>query len=101
MATAVHAAGSARLFGLSPSLAYAQGTMFFIRAEGLIPDARIGVVDCRVRLIRRLLRPLIYRRLLVCPPVEVFGNGFIYFTRFAGRHGCAASKVPIDKIKSA
>ena len=84
MATAIHAAGSARLFVLSHSLAYAQGTMFFIRAEGFIPDARIGVVDCRARLIRRLLRPLICRRLLVCPPVELCGTCFIYFVALRG-----------------
>ena len=41
----------------SHSLAYAQGTMFFIRAEGLIPDARIGGVDCRVQLLRPHFAP--------------------------------------------
>ena len=74
MATAVHAAGSARLFGLSHSLASAQGMRRLMFALA-------GVFYCRARLIRRLLHPLIWRRLFACPPVEVFRTGFIYFGR--------------------
>ena len=98
MATAVHAAGSARLFVLSCTLASAQG-------GGAPVNVRIGRrfllprSVCRARLIRRLQLPLICRRLFACPPVEVFGTGFIYFVALRG--GGAASKVPIDKIKSA
>ena len=77
----------------SHSLAYAQGTMFFIRAEGLIPDARIGVVDCRARLLHRLLRPLICRRLFACLPVEVCGTGFIYFVALRGGTAALHQKV--------
>ena len=145
MATAVHAAGSARLFVLSHSLASAQGDDVFYSCGGFTPpDARIGGVDCRVQLlrphlalagcsirrtlllraaqpaahrfrrsalagcstcraqlIRRLLQPLICRRLCACPPVELFGTCFIYFARFAVRNGGAISKGTIDKIKSA
>ena len=65
-----------------------------------------GVFYCRIRsaalgFSAGSCGQLICRRLFACPPVEVFGTGFIYFARFAVRHRCAASKVPIDKIKSA
>ena len=94
MATVVHAAGSARLFGLSHSLAYAQGGDVFYSCGGFnTPTLASGVLIAALGSSAGSCKSA---RQLKCS--EQIAS---MFARFAGRHGCAVSKIPIDNIKSA